>query len=42
MREALCQECGCVHNLCERLIEEHPVGGAGPIDCRSTPTEMVL
>ena len=22
--------------------EEHPVGGAGPIDHRSMPTEMVL
>ena len=23
-------------------MEEHPAGGAGPIDCRSMPTEVVL
>ena len=38
----LCQECGCVYSLCERLIEGCPVGGTGPIDCRSMPTKMVL
>ena len=42
MKRGLHQECGCVHSLCERLIEECPVGGAGPIDCRGMPTKMVL
>ena len=29
-------------SFCERLIAEHPGGGAGPIDCRGMPTETVL
>ena len=40
--EVLHQECGHLHSFCERKIEECPAGGAGPIDRRSTLTEMVL
>ena len=38
----LCQESGYLCSICERPIEEHPEGGAGPIDCRGMPTEAVL
>ena len=32
----LFQESGYLHSICERPNEEHPEGGAGPIDRRST------
>ena len=39
MREASTRSVDVYHSFCERLIEEHPVGGTGPIDCRSMLTE---
>ena len=38
----LCQESGYLSSICEKLIEEHPEGGMGPIDCRSMLTKAVL
>ena len=41
-REASTRSVDVYIAFCERLIEECPVGGAGPIDHGSTLTEMVL
>ena len=41
-KRGLYQESGYLHSICERLIEEHPEGGTGPIDHRGMPTKVVL
>ena len=41
-KRGLHQESGYLHSICERLIEEQPVGGAGPINHRGTSTKVVL
>ena len=42
MREASTRNVDVYIASVRGLIEECPVGGTGPINCRSTPTEMVL
>ena len=42
MREASARKVENLCSICERLIEEHPEGGTGPIDHRGTLTKAVL
>ena len=42
MREASARSVDVYVASVRDQIEEHPAGGAAPINCRSMPTEMVL